>query len=193
VHGTSRSSGKEPGAQNGNIARTAGFALNEGLGDLERFSPPSSQLRQGEGIACHIPSRPFISLIEKDLGITCVLLKRFDTDGLPATLSIKKKVAAGEILSHGDIEYLRRLLCEAKANLGPIERLEDFRKPRPRGVFYLRTDHRARSRERGTPALAGGTAVGQIYLYDNPLLRTPVAAVKRSFSSVAVVPPGTGS
>lgn len=53
---------------------------------------------------------------DKDLGIVSVLLKRFEEERLPAILSIKKKVEAGETLDDGEIEFLRRIIEEAQTN-----------------------------------------------------------------------------
>jgi hypothetical protein len=66
---------------------------------------------------------------ENDLGILAVLLKRFETERLPAILSMKKTVEAGETLSDGDIEYLHRVLEEIRVNrLGPLlERHPEYR------------------------------------------------------------------
>ena len=53
---------------------------------------------------------------DKDLGIVSVLLKRFEEEDLPGILSIKKKVEAGETLDDGEIEFLHRIIEEARAN-----------------------------------------------------------------------------
>jgi hypothetical protein len=54
---------------------------------------------------------------DKGLGIISVLLKRFEEERLPGILSIKKKVEAGETLDDGELEFLRRILEEARANV----------------------------------------------------------------------------
>jgi hypothetical protein len=53
---------------------------------------------------------------DKDLGIVSVLIKRFEEERLPAILSIKKKVEAGETLNDGEIEFLRRAVEAARSD-----------------------------------------------------------------------------
>jgi hypothetical protein len=64
-----------------------------------------------------------------DTGIIAALLQRFDTDRLPFILRLKKKVDAGERLSDGEIEYLKRVLADAKdMRLEPmLERHPEYR------------------------------------------------------------------
>ena len=66
---------------------------------------------------------------DNDLGILSVLLKRFETERLPAILSMKKTVEAGETLSDGDLEYLHRVFEEVQVDrLGPLlERHPEYR------------------------------------------------------------------
>jgi hypothetical protein len=70
-----------------------------------------------------------MSSTDKDLGIISVLLKRLETDELPAILAMKKAVEAGNLLSDGDIEYLHRVLEQADTDhLGPLlERHPEYR------------------------------------------------------------------
>jgi hypothetical protein len=51
-----------------------------------------------------------MTLSEKELGITMVVLERFEKQTLPEALWIKEKVDKGELLSDGDIEFLERVL-----------------------------------------------------------------------------------
>lgn len=50
---------------------------------------------------------------DKELGITLVLLERFEKQILPDALWIKDKVDKGELLSDGDIEFLEQVLQNA--------------------------------------------------------------------------------
>ena len=56
-----------------------------------------------------------MGLPDHDLGIISVLLKRFETDDLPAMLSRKARVDAGEVLSDGDILNLHRVFEEVQS------------------------------------------------------------------------------
>lgn len=59
--------------------------------------------------------------MDRDLGIIAVLLKRLETECLPAILSMQQKVQAGETLGDGDLECIRQALEDATADhLGPL-------------------------------------------------------------------------
>jgi hypothetical protein len=56
-----------------------------------------------------------MSLPDRDLGIISVFLKRFETEDLPAMLSMKTRVEAGETLSDGDILHLHRVFEDVQS------------------------------------------------------------------------------
>ena len=57
--------------------------------------------------------------MDKDAGVIFVLLERFNKQRYPMVLELKKKLDAGEPISDYDVEFLERVLSEAR-DLEPL-------------------------------------------------------------------------
>jgi len=55
---------------------------------------------------------------QKDIGILMTLLDRLEKERLPRAISIRERVFAGEKLGDTDIEFLERVLADARS-MGP--------------------------------------------------------------------------
>jgi len=60
-----------------------------------------------------------------DLGLTTVLLDRFEHQRLPAALAIQKKVESGELLNELDLSFIKEVSKDINGNNSFLERHPD--------------------------------------------------------------------
>lgn len=65
---------------------------------------------------------------QKDLGVITALMERFEKERLPRALEIREKVGGGEKLSDLDLEFLERVLSDAKEYRPLVEEHPEYQK-----------------------------------------------------------------
>ena len=71
---------------------------------------------------------------KKDALIIAAALNRLTKENLPRTMSLKKKVDGGEILSEYDLKFLHRILDNTEDLNAIVERNPEYRELRAKGV-----------------------------------------------------------
>jgi len=64
--------------------------------------------------------------MDKDAGILAVLMERLEKQRLPRILSIKEKVDGGEPLDELDLDYLEKMMKDAKKAMPLIDRHPEY-------------------------------------------------------------------
>lgn len=64
--------------------------------------------------------------MDKETGILVVLMERLEKQRLPRILSLKEKVDSGKKLDDADLDYLEKMLKDAKKALPIIDRHPEY-------------------------------------------------------------------
>jgi hypothetical protein len=64
--------------------------------------------------------------MDKDAGILVVLMERLEKQRLPRILSLKEKVDGGEPLDDLDLDYLEKMMKDAKKAMPLIDRHPEY-------------------------------------------------------------------
>jgi len=64
--------------------------------------------------------------MDKDIGVLTVLMERLEKQRLPRILSLKEKVDSGEQLNEIDLDFLGKVMSDAKKALPLIDRHPEY-------------------------------------------------------------------
>ena len=64
--------------------------------------------------------------MDKDTGILVVLMERLEKQRLPRILSLKEKVDGGELLDERDLDFLEKMMSDAKKVMPLIGRHPEY-------------------------------------------------------------------
>jgi hypothetical protein len=64
--------------------------------------------------------------MDKETGILAVLMERLEKQRLPRILSLKEKVDRGEALDELDLDYLEKMMSDAKKAMPLIDRHPEY-------------------------------------------------------------------
>ncbi len=64
--------------------------------------------------------------MDKDIGLLVVLMERLEKQRLPRILSLKEKVDGGEALNEMDLDFLEKVMSDAKKALPLIDRHPEY-------------------------------------------------------------------
>ncbi|NOY16967.1 MAG: hypothetical protein GXP23_08560 [Gammaproteobacteria bacterium] len=64
--------------------------------------------------------------MDKDIGLLVVLMERLEKQRLPRILSLKEKVDKGEALDEMDLDFLEKVMSDAKKAMPLIDRHPEY-------------------------------------------------------------------